>query len=102
MVATGIATLALAVGGCSNGSTPPVELIETYADVIVARTSSVDSAQVHSAIDSVLAAHGYDSLEFFDELRSMSATPELFKDFYDSVSVKLRQRRDSASTTPAK
>ncbi len=96
---TGSLTLLLA--GCSADTIPNEELIRTYADVIVARSTGLDSAQVQKKIDSVLAAHGYDSLEFFDALRSMSASPELFKSFYDSVSTQLRMQRDSIRATPA-
>ena len=87
--------------GCSSDSIPSAELISTYADVIVARSTGLDSAQVQKKIDSVLAEHGYDSLEFFEALRSMSASPELFKSFYDSVSTQLRAQRDSIRAAPS-
>ena len=80
---------------CTDSSVPERRLVETYADVIVARQQYGDSVRVRQAVDSIMAQRQYDHDEFDRDLRSMSATPQLFKAFYDSVSFELKRRRDS-------
>ena len=88
-----IATLCLF--GCTDSDIPDAELVGTYADVIVARQQYGDSLAVRRAVDSILLARDLDADEFDAELRAMSRTPQLFKAFYDSVSIELNRRRDS-------
>ena len=85
----------LALTACTDGSIPDDRLVQTYADVIVARQQYGDSVRVKQAVDSILDDRQYTQDDFDHDLRSMSATPELFKAFYDSVSFELKRRRDS-------
>lgn len=79
-----------------------------YASVVAVRETMADSATIQRKIDSVLARANYSSEQLEKELRQMGASPQLFKSFYDSVSIKLgamrekiiqdeRQRADSTS-----
>ena len=86
---------ATALVACTDGSAPERRLVETYADVIVARQQFGDSVRVRQAVDSILHVRDYTHDEFDRDLRSMSATPQMFKEFYDSVSFELKRRRDS-------
>lgn len=65
-----------------------------YANVVAARETMADSATIQRKIDSVIAAAGYTAEKLEKELRSMGATPQLFKSFYDSVSYKLTLLRE--------
>ena len=85
----------LCAGGCTDATLPNADLVQTYADVIVARQQYGDSARVRAAVDSILTAHGTTQEEFDHDLRANSRSPELFKAFYDSVSSELTRRRDS-------
>ena len=87
--------LVLVAVSCTDASVPESRLVQTYADVIVARQQFGDSVRVRQAVDSILDQRGYSHQDFDDDLRSMSSTPQLFKAFYDSVSFELKRRRDS-------
>jgi len=80
--------------GCTEASSPRKELVEVYANVVAARETMADSATIQRKIDSVIAAAGYTAEKLEKELRSMGATPQLFKSFYDSVSYKLTLLRE--------
>lgn len=86
---------ALVVAGCADSTVPDADLVRTYADVIVARQQYGDSARVKQVVDSILQAQGFEPDEFDEALRSNARSPELFKAFFDSVSVELTRRRDS-------
>ena len=83
------------VSACEDSSVPDELLVQTYADVIVVRERYPDSAVVANKVDSILETKGMDQESFREGLRSMSENPDLFKSFYDSVTVELRRRRDS-------
>jgi hypothetical protein len=84
----GVGTMVL-LTACTDSSLPDPELVRTYADVVLARQTIADSAKLKQTLDSIMTAHGMDSTQFAEKLREMSRTPELFKGFYDSVTVKL-------------
>lgn len=83
------------LGGCTDPTVPDAELVHTYADVIVARQQYGDSVRVKQVVDSILKASGYEQEDFDEALRANARSPELFKAFFDSVSVELTRRRDS-------
>lgn len=83
------AAVVVLMSACTDSSLPDPELVRTYADVVLARQTIADSAKLKQTLDSILTAHGMDSTQFAEKLREMSRTPELFKGFYDSVTVKL-------------
>ncbi len=76
---------------CTDSSVPDPELVRTYADVVLARQTIADSAKLKQTLDSIMTAHGMDSTQFAEKLREMSRTPEMFKGFYDSVTVNLQR-----------
>ncbi len=86
---------ACVVIGCSDASVPDPELVRTYANVVVARQRYGDSVRVQQVVDSILKANGYEQAEFDEALRANARSPELFKAFFDSVSVTLTRKRDS-------
>lgn len=86
----------LAVSACSGDSTvPDAELVKTYAEVVVARQVVGDSVQLRRTLDSILTAHELDSASFDKALRGMSRSPEMFKGFFDSVTVEINRLRDT-------
>jgi hypothetical protein len=99
MMAGAIMLALVMVGGCGESEVPDDRLVQSYADVIVARQSSGDTAVVQKAIDSVLTMRGYASEDFHTDLRSMARTPQLMKSFYDSVTSELTRRRDALRDT---
>lgn len=68
-------------------------LISTYADVLLVRESTVDSAQSKQRFDSVLHLNGYTKEGFENALRDQSKDRERFKTFYDSVVARVRAKR---------
>jgi len=95
------AVIIVAIVGCAEDTIPDRALVETYADVIVARETHADSASVEVAVDSALVLRGYEKEAFEQDLRSMARTPAMFKAFYDSVSSELTRRRDSLRAAPS-
>lgn len=83
------------VAGCTGASVPDPELVQTYADVVVARQRYGDSARVQHVVDSILTSRGFERTSFDVALRENARSPELFKAFFDSVSVEITRRRDS-------
>ena len=86
---------ALVIVACSESTIPDQRLVDTYADVLMVREQYGDSVKAKQKVDSVLASHQYPDEEFQEDLRSMGSSPDLMKAFYDSVTYKLRRRRDS-------
>jgi hypothetical protein len=72
-------------------------LIDTYADVLIARESSLDTAVVRARVDSVLRAHSYDKARFDTDLRSMGTDARSLTSFYDSVTQRLARKREATS-----
>ena len=89
--------LGLTFIGCSGGNGPDERLVAAYADVILVRESLNDTGFIQRTIDSVLVVHRYVREDFERDLRSMGTNPELFKSFYDSVSVRLSLMRDTTA-----
>lgn len=87
-----IGTMAIS---CSDSTKIDRQLVETYTSVLLAREESPDSTTMQRTIDSSLQAGTFTKESFESALRKMSAEPQLFKAFYDSVMVEISRRRDT-------
>lgn len=82
-----------ALSACSDKSSIDNRLVTTYASVLIARESTVDSTQSKQRFDSVLQVNGYTKVSFENALREQSEDRERFKTFYDSVVARVRTQR---------
>lgn len=78
---------------CTSKSKVDNRLVTTYASVLLVRESTVDSVQAQRRFDSVLNVNGYTKASFERELREQSENHAQFKEFYDSVMVRVKQQR---------
>lgn len=92
VIAAGIITTS-----CEGSSADTSKLVETYADVIIVRETSVDTTVITARVDSVLRAHNYEKTQFEADLRSMGSDPRTLTSFYDSVSQRLARKREAIS-----
>ena len=88
-----IVTLCLAAVGCAEKTSVDPALINVYADVVVARESSLDTVQAQADVRAALQRHGYTAERFDEELRQAGADPTTFRMLYDSVSARLQAKR---------
>lgn len=88
-----LSILCIVLTACSGQSSIDERLVSTYASVLVVRESTIDSARSKQRFDSVLAANGYTTESFDAALRAQSLNRDRFKQFYDSVVVRVRAKR---------
>lgn len=83
--------------GCSDSEVPDERLVSAYADVMIVRQSSTDTAVIAQRVDSVLQRHGFTSTEFFERVREEGQRPRMFKAMFDSVAARYERMRDTTS-----
>lgn len=88
-----LAALMCMLVGCSDKAGVDPALINVYADVVVARESSLDTAQAQADVRAALQRHGYTAKRLDEELRQAGADPATFRMLYDSVSARLQAKR---------
>ncbi len=58
---------------------------ETYAQILLIREQSADTAVANRSVDSVISAHGYTRHSFHDEFLRLTKNSESFRKMMDSA-----------------
>ena len=88
-----LVTATLLIVACSDKPALDPALIDVYADVVVTRESTLDTARAQADVRAVLQRHGYTAERFEQELRDAGSNPTTFRMLYDSVSARISAKR---------
>lgn len=87
------------VVSCGKNDTVDNQLAKTYAEYVVLRMSSSDTAATARSLDSLLKASGYSTESFFEELHQYGSSPERMRVFFDSARTHIERLQSSADSS---